>query len=71
MRLLVPGTDQQIHSISNVTGEANWFSLEAPTRSHFDTRMTVLCCPSVGDWPLLMDDRKLYRFILDGWVMLT
>ena len=23
---------------------------------HFDMRMTVICCPKEGDWPLLLDD---------------
>lgn len=54
----MPGTEQQIHSVSNVTDETNWFTLEGQTRSHFDARMTVLCCPSAGDWPLLLDDRE-------------
>ncbi|KAK4687108.1 hypothetical protein P7C73_g3022, partial [Tremellales sp. Uapishka_1] len=57
LRLMIPNSNTQLQSIANVTDNSDWFSFEkveaAPT---FDMRMTVLCCPSQGDWPLLLDD---------------
>nr|XP_019006535.1 uncharacterized protein I203_00124 [Kwoniella mangroviensis CBS 8507]OCF69996.1 hypothetical protein I203_00124 [Kwoniella mangroviensis CBS 8507] len=59
LRLLIPDTGKQIHALSNTTDSSTWFTLEPTTRwidPHFDMRMNVLCCPSEGDWPLLLDD---------------
>ncbi|WWC71348.1 uncharacterized protein I206_105303 [Kwoniella pini CBS 10737] len=59
LRLLIPDTGRQIHALSNSTDSSTWFTLEPTTRwidPHFDMRMNVLCCPSEGDWPLLLDD---------------
>jgi hypothetical protein len=64
LRLLLPG-GEQIHAIANVTGENNWFSMQDTSPAQYDMRMTVLCCPSEGDWPLLLDDRR--SIILDLW----
>lgn len=62
LRLLLPG-GAQIHAIANVTGENNWFSMQDTSPAQYDMRMTVLCCHSEGDWPLLLDDRR--SIILD------
>jgi len=62
LRLIVPG-GEQIHAVANATGETNWFALQS-TPAAYDMRMTVLCCPSQGDWPLLLDDRKPKSFRL-------
>ncbi|WVR09403.1 hypothetical protein IAU60_006470 [Kwoniella sp. DSM 27419] len=59
LRLLIPDSGTQIHALSNTTSETTWFTMEPTTRwvnPHFDLRMNVLCCPSEGDWPLLLDD---------------
>ncbi|WWC90586.1 uncharacterized protein L201_005522 [Kwoniella dendrophila CBS 6074] len=59
LRLLIPDTGKQIHALSNDTDSSTWFTLEPTTRwlhPHFDMRMNILCCPSEGDWPLLLDD---------------
>lgn len=60
MRLLRPGTKQQLHAMSNVTTQSTFFALDnvgtSPLENHYDMRMTVLCCSSEGDWPLLLDD---------------
>ncbi|WWC63549.1 uncharacterized protein I303_106153 [Kwoniella dejecticola CBS 10117] len=59
LRLLIPNTGKQIHALSNSTDSSTYFTLEPTTKwidPHFDTRMNILCCPSEGDWPLLLDD---------------
>ncbi|WWD19265.1 hypothetical protein CI109_103723 [Kwoniella shandongensis] len=59
LRLLIPDAQEQLHAVANTTDDSTWFSLEPTmrwTQPHFDLRMTVLCCPSEGDWPLLLDD---------------
>ncbi|OCF32658.1 hypothetical protein I316_05579 [Kwoniella heveanensis BCC8398] len=59
LRLLIPGTDNQIHAVSNTANHSTIFTIEHTAKfidPHFDMRLNVLCCPSEGDWPLLLDD---------------
>lgn len=55
---MLPDSGRQIHAVANVSSKATWFSLEELDHlgKHFDMRMSVLCCPSEGDWPLVLDD---------------
>jgi len=54
---MIPETTTQVYAIPNATAESTWFNLDtASSPPRFDMRMTVLCCPSEGDWPLLLDD---------------
>lgn len=50
-------THEQVHAVSNRTDGSTWFSVVED--AGYDMRMTVVCCPTEGDWPLLMDDREL------------
>lgn len=56
LKMRLPGTHDQIHAVSNGTDQSTWFSVTQDTA--FDMRMTVVCCPTEGEWPLLMDDRE-------------
>ncbi|WVQ79577.1 hypothetical protein IAT38_001677 [Cryptococcus sp. DSM 104549] len=59
LRLVIPDTETQVHALANTTDESTWFTVEPLTRwvePHFDLRLNTLCCPSQGDWPLLLDD---------------
>lgn len=62
LRMTLPAADKQVHSIANVSAASTWFSLDEPGHlggDRFDVRMNVVCCPSEGDWPLVLDDCKL------------
>ncbi|KAK8854600.1 hypothetical protein IAR55_003339 [Kwoniella newhampshirensis] len=61
LRLLIPDSGKQLHAVANVTNDQTRFSLESTakfTEPPFDLRMNVLCCPSEGNWPLLLDDSR-------------
>lgn len=51
----LPGA-QQVHAVSNNTDQTTWFAISP--KQTFDMRMTVVCCPQEGNWPLLLDDCK-------------
>jgi hypothetical protein len=61
LRLTLPGSGSQILAVANAKAQTTVFSLEeaSPAGPTFDTRMTVICCPIEGNWPLLLDDREL------------
>lgn len=58
MRLSLPATGKQIHTVHNATDKSMWFAFNDPDRigNKFDMRMTVVCCPTEEPWPLLLDD---------------
>ncbi|EIW68408.1 hypothetical protein TREMEDRAFT_32575 [Tremella mesenterica DSM 1558] len=59
LRVMIPNSEQQLHAVANTTDSSTSFVMEHLTkfaRPHYDMRLTVICCPSVGDWPLLLDD---------------
>ena len=49
----IPGSGS-LNALSNNTDQSTFFALSPKPK--FDMRMTVVCCPREGEWPLLLDD---------------
>ena len=58
LRVTVPDSGMQLKAHANLNDGTTWFDVaDVREGSHsFDMRLTVLCCPQEGDWPLLLDD---------------
>lgn len=58
----MPAANKQVHSVANVSSSTTWFALEDANHlggDRFDMRINVVCCPTEGNWPLVLDDCKL------------
>ncbi|GMK55929.1 hypothetical protein CspeluHIS016_0209850 [Cutaneotrichosporon spelunceum] len=59
LSMSIPKYQMQVWTKSTANEQQSAFEL-IPTRdsSAYNMRLTVLCCPSEGDWPLLLDDHE-------------
>lgn len=60
LRMSIPKFDLQIHSKPTDEEDMSAFELiQTPASTpEYNMRLSMLCCPSEGDWPLLLDDHE-------------
>lgn len=60
LRLMIPGRNLQVITKPTADEEMSKFELVTTptTPPEYNMRFSMLCCPSEGDWPLLLDDHE-------------